>query len=37
VNATFSRQVYAITQSGGQPKEESFQIVLPSIGVRGEF
>jgi hypothetical protein len=37
VNATLSRQVYAITQVGGQPKEESFRIVLPSIGVRGEF
>jgi hypothetical protein len=37
VNATFSRQVYGITQAGGMPKEESFQIVLPSIGVRAEF
>jgi hypothetical protein len=37
VNATFTRQVYSITQVGGMPREESFQIVLPSIGVRGEF
>jgi hypothetical protein len=37
VNATFSRQVYAVTQASGVLKEESFQIVLPSIGVRAEF
>jgi len=38
VNATWSRQVYAVSQDGtGQVKEKSFRIVLPSIGVRAEF
>jgi hypothetical protein len=38
VNATLSRQVYSVTLSpSGQVQEESFRIVLPSIGVRGEF
>jgi TonB-dependent receptor-like protein len=38
VNATLSRQVYSVTEtSPGQFKENSFSIVLPSIGVRGEF
>lgn len=40
VNATLSRQVYALTSSytgSGQLEEKSFRLVLPSIGVRGEF
>jgi hypothetical protein len=38
VNATWSRQVYAVSQDGtGQVKERSFRIVLPSIGLRAEF
>jgi hypothetical protein len=38
VNATLSRQVYSLTAVGpGQFTENSVRIVLPSIGVRGEF
>jgi hypothetical protein len=38
VNATLSRQVYSVTETWpGQFRENSFRIVLPSIGVRGEF
>jgi hypothetical protein len=38
VNATLNRHVYGITETlPGQFEEKSFRIVLPSIGVRGEF
>jgi hypothetical protein len=38
VNATLSRQVVGVTETyDGQFREDSFRIVLPSIGVRGEF
>jgi hypothetical protein len=38
VNASLSRQVYAVNQSfDGRLEELSFRLVLPSIGVRGEF
>ena len=38
VNASLTRQVYAVTQSPtGDVEERSFRVVLPSIGVRGEF
>jgi hypothetical protein len=38
VNATLSRQVVSITEtSPGRFTEDSFRIVLPSIGVRAEF
>jgi hypothetical protein len=38
VNASLTRQVYAVTQSPtGDIQERSFRLVLPSIGVRGEF
>jgi len=41
VNASLSRQVYAVTQAPtgvpGDVEEKSFRLVLPSIGVRGEF
>jgi TonB dependent receptor-like, beta-barrel len=38
VNATLSRQVYSVDETpSGQVRENSFRIVLPSIGVRGEF
>ena len=38
VNATLTRQVYGITETlPGQFQEQSFRLVLPSIGVRGEF
>jgi len=38
VNATFNRQIYAITESApGQLAEHSYRIVLPSIGARAEF
>jgi hypothetical protein len=39
VNATFSRQVYSLTRvsSSGPPQQNSFRIVLPSLGVRAEF
>ena len=38
VNASLSRQVYAVKPAyGGGVEQESFRIVLPSIGVRAEF
>jgi hypothetical protein len=38
VNATFSRQAYSVTQLGPDRFQvNTFRIVLPSIGVRGEF
>ena len=38
VNATLNAQVYDYVPRGpGQYEEKSFRIVLPSIGVRGEF
>jgi hypothetical protein len=38
VNATLSRQAYDLVPRGdGTFDEKSFRIVLPSIGVRGEF
>ena len=38
VNATLSRQVVSVRETfDGQFEEDSFRIVLPSIGVRGEF
>lgn len=38
VNATASAQVYALTQTGaGELEQQSFRIVLPSVGVRAEF
>ena len=38
VNATWSRQVYAVRPTAtGEVEQQSFRIVLPSIGVRGEF
>jgi hypothetical protein len=39
VNATLSRQVVGLVQSspGVAPTEDAFRIVLPSIGVHGEF
>jgi hypothetical protein len=39
VNATFSRQVVGLLQEapGTPPVEDAFRIVLPSIGVHGEF
>jgi hypothetical protein len=38
VNATLSRQVYGVEPApGGGVQQQSFRIVLPSIGVRGEF
>ena len=39
VNATLSRQVVGLVQPspGVAPTEDSFRIVLPSIGVHGEF
>jgi len=37
-NATFNNQVYKISQIyTGQLVQQSYQIVLPSIGVRAEF
>jgi hypothetical protein len=37
VNATLSSQVYAVSRSPTGLQNESFRIVLPSIGVRAEF
>lgn len=38
VNATLTRQVYSYHVSGpGQIKESGIRLVLPSVGVRGEF
>jgi len=42
VNATLTRQVYAFSEqtpgvTAGQLQENSFRLVLPSVGVRGEF
>jgi hypothetical protein len=38
VNATLSRQVYAVSQGpSGELEQKDFRIVLPSIGIRGEF
>jgi hypothetical protein len=39
VNATLSRQVVGLVQPspGARPTEDAFRIVLPSIGVHGEF
>jgi hypothetical protein len=38
VNATLSRQVYALDEpQPGMVTQESFRLVLPSIGVRAEF
>jgi len=38
VNASLSRQVYAVSQNyDGVVEQQSFRIVLPSIGVRAEF
>jgi hypothetical protein len=38
VNATLSRQVYSVTETvSGELRENSFRIVLPSVGVRGDF
>jgi hypothetical protein len=38
VNATLSRQVVGVRETfDGQFEQDSFRIVLPSIGVRGEF
>jgi hypothetical protein len=38
VNATLSRQVTGLTQMGlERPSQDSFRIVLPTIGLHGEF
>jgi hypothetical protein len=38
VNATATPQVYAVDQaSTGELQQQSFRLVLPSVGVRGEF
>jgi len=38
VNATWSRQVYGVRPTAdGTLEQQSFRIVLPSLGVRGEF
>jgi hypothetical protein len=39
VNATLSQQVFGLTQTtaDGPPTENSFRIVLPSIGLHAEF
>jgi hypothetical protein len=39
VNATLSRQVVGLVQSmpGSPPTEDAFRIVLPSLGLHGEF
>jgi hypothetical protein len=37
-NATFNNQAYGATETyPGQLVQKSYQIVLPSIGVRAEF
>ena len=39
VNATLSQQVTSLTQDspGMPPREDSFRVVLPSIGIHGEL
>jgi len=39
VNATLNREVYAVDQGpvSAYNQQQSFRVVLPSIGVRGEF
>jgi hypothetical protein len=38
VNATLNREVYAVSETpAGDWEQRSFRVVLPSIGVRGEF
>jgi hypothetical protein len=37
VNATLTRQVVDLQATRGGIEEESFRIVLPSVGVRAEF
>jgi hypothetical protein len=37
VNSSFSRQVFELRRTTEGTEERGFRVVLPSLGVRGEF